>query len=163
MLRKVKSLLSLRRYLRKLAGLKESPEGIARGLAIGVFVGFLPINGFQIITAVTIAGITRVSRVAAVIGTHVTNPWTTIPVLVIDYYIGCAILGKKACLPHVNAQSIHSVTTAGMDLLLPAFVGGTILGVVFSLISYFGLKKLLLKEIALLKSYMAPKVIRGKG
>jgi uncharacterized protein (DUF2062 family) len=157
MLEEVKRLLSLKHHFKKLSNLKENPEGIAKGLALGIFVGFLPINGFQVITAVTIAGIARVSRVAAAVGTHVTNPWTTIPILLVDYYVGCAILGRKVCLPQVNAQSLHSVATAGMDLLLPTFVGGAVLGLVFSLISYFGLKKLLLKEIAVLRNYVASK------
>jgi uncharacterized protein (DUF2062 family) len=151
---KLKKAMSLKFYLKKLLELKESPDETAKGLALGVFIGFLPINGFQVITAVAIAALTRVSKVAAAVGTHVTNPWTTVPILILDYYVGCLILGKKICLPHVDLSNLSSLILSGKEIIIPTFVGGVVLGIVFSILSYFGAKRLLYQEVGFLKNFL---------
>jgi uncharacterized protein (DUF2062 family) len=154
MMEKLKEALSLKFYLKKLLELKDRPDETAKGLALGVFVGFLPINGFQVLVAVTIAAVTRVSKIAAAIGTHVTNPWTTIPVLILDYYVGCLLLNKKACIPHVDFSSFSSILSSGKEIFIPMFIGGVFLGVIFSILSYFGVKKLLEREVNVVKNYV---------
>ncbi|MEO2069260.1 MAG: DUF2062 domain-containing protein [Desulfurobacteriaceae bacterium] len=144
---------SLNFYIKKLQELKGSPEETAKGLALGVFIGFLPINGFQVLIAVILATLTRVNKLAAAIGTHVTNPWTTIPVLIIDYYLGCYILGKKPCFPDIDLTSFHSIVSCGKEIIAPMFIGGVVLGLIFSILSYFGIKKFLEKEVSAIKSY----------
>lgn len=151
---KLKKVLSFRFYLKKLTELRESPDGVARGLAVGVFIGFLPIIGFQVITAVAVALFTRASKVAAAVGTHVTNPWTTIPILILDYYVGCFFLGRKACTPHIDFSSFGALLNSGKEILVPMFVGGVILGSIFSVLSYFGMKKLLKRKVEEVKDYV---------
>ncbi|WP_456455606.1 DUF2062 domain-containing protein [Thermovibrio sp.] len=153
--KKIKELFSFRFYLKKLLELKDRPEETARGLALGVFIGFLPINGFQVLVAVTIAALTRVSKVAAAIGTHVTNPWTTIPILILDYYVGCLLLGRKACIPHIDFSSFSSILNSGKAIIVPMFVGGIFLGSIFSIISYFGLKRLLSRKVENIRRYVS--------
>ena len=154
MVEKLKKALSYRFYLKKLLELKDRPDETAKGLALGVFIGFLPVNGFQVIIAVTIAALTRVSKIAAAIGTHVTNPWTTIPVLIIDYYVGCFLLGRHSCMPSVDFTSLSSLLNAGKEIIVPMFVGGAFLGAIFSVLSYFGIKKLLSREVNAVKGYV---------
>ncbi len=151
---KLRKAISYRYYLKKLTELRESPDKTARGLAVGVFIGFLPIIGFQVITAVTIALIARASKVAAAVGTHVTNPWTTIPILILDYYVGCFVLRRHACVPHIDFSSFGALLSSGKEILIPMFVGGVILGSVFSVLSYFGMKKLLQKKVKEVKDYV---------
>lgn len=143
MIPKLRKAFSLRFYLKKLLELRDRPEETARGLALGVFIGFLPINGFQVLVAITIAALTKVSKVAAAIGTHVTNPWTTIPILLIDYYVGCLILGRRACLLCFRFEDFHSVLSYGLSIIVPMFIGGVVLGTVFSILSYIGFKNFL--------------------
>jgi len=151
---KLKKALSFKFYLKKLTELRESPDKLARGLALGVFIGFLPIIGFQVITAVIIALFTRANKVAAAVGTHVTNPWTTIPILILDYYVGCFVLRKHACVPHIDFSSFGALLNSGKEILLPMFIGGVILGSIFSVLSYFGMKKLLQKKVSEVKDYV---------
>ena len=154
MMGRIKEALSFQFYLKKLTELRESPDKTARGLALGVFIGFLPIIGFQVITAITIALFTRASKVAAAVGTHVTNPWTTIPILILDYYVGCFVLGRHACFPHVDFSSFGALLSSGKEILVPMFVGGVILGSVFSVLSYFGIKRLLQRKVEEVKDYV---------
>ncbi|WP_163328274.1 DUF2062 domain-containing protein [Desulfurobacterium thermolithotrophum] len=151
---RIKKAFSIKFYIKKLLELRDKPDETAKGLALGVFIGFLPVNGFQVLIAVTIATLTRVSKVAAAIGTHVTNPWTTIPVLIIDYYVGCFLLGKKPCLLNINFSSFQSIISCGKEIIVPMFVGGAFLGAIFSVLSYFGIKKLLKKEANIIKNYV---------
>ena len=151
---KIKGAFSLRFYIKKLLELKDKPDETAKGLALGVFIGFLPINGFQVLVAVTIAAVTRVSKIAAAIGTHVTNPWTTIPILILDYYVGCFLLGIHPHLPHVNFSSLTSILSAGKSIILPMLVGGVFLGLIFSVLSYFGMKKLLTGRVDAVRNYV---------
>ncbi len=150
----VKRLFSFKFYVDKLLEMRDRPDETAKGLALGVFIGFLPINGFQVLIAVTIAAITRVSKVAAAIGTHVTNPWTTIPILILDYYVGCLILGRDLRFPHVNFSSFSSILESGKEIIVPMFVGGILLGTIFSVLSYFGVKRLLKREVGLIRGYV---------
>ncbi|WP_245791982.1 DUF2062 domain-containing protein [Desulfurobacterium indicum] len=141
---KLKELFSFRFYIKKLLELKDQPEETARGLALGVFIGFLPVNGFQVLIAITIAAFAKASKIAAAIGTHVTNPWTTVPVLIIDYYVGYRILrllGYQVMRVSLSTFSISKLFSTGLALLVPTFVGGASLGLIFSILSYFGFKK----------------------
>ncbi len=141
---KIKSLFSIRFYIKKLLELKEKPEEAARGLALGVFIGFLPVSGFQILIAITIATLAKASKVAAAIGTHVTNPWTTVPIFIIDYYVGCTILkiaGIEVVPVSFKIFSISKLLSTGFSLIVPTFIGGISLGIIFSILSYFGFKR----------------------
>ncbi|ADU97678.1 Protein of unknown function DUF2062 [Thermovibrio ammonificans HB-1] len=149
----IKSALSPKFYLNKLLELKERSDETAKGLALGVFIGFLPIIGFQVIVAVTIATLTRASKVAAAVGTHVTNPWTTIPILIFDYYVGCFVMGRHACFPKVDLSSFHSLLASGKEILVPMFVGGVLLGSICSVLSYFGIKRLLERKVREVREY----------
>ena len=143
----IKRWFSLRFYLKKFVQLRRKPNETAKGLGIGVFVGFLPINGIQMLTAMAIASITKASKIAAAIGTHITNPWTTIPILIADYYVGCLVLHRKPCLTCINFRSVHGFLSYSISIIVPMFVGGVILGIVFGFLSYIGAKKLLKKKV----------------
>ena len=139
-----------KKKIKKLLKSEKEPDKVAKGFALGVFIGFLPIYGFQMLLAVLVAGITRVSKIPAIIGTHVTNPWTAIPVLIIDYYIGCLVLGIRPKVPQVELTKT-SLFALGRVFLLPTFVGGIILGTIFSVLSYLGIRRFIEKEISAIK------------
>jgi len=93
------------------------------GLVIGVFLGFLPIHGVQMMTAAAVAKIFRKSPIAAVIGTHVTNWWTTVPIL----YMNCKV-GEKIISGFFDVK-VHS----SFSFILYTFTGGLIVGAISSL------------------------------
>jgi uncharacterized protein (DUF2062 family) len=51
----------------KLLAIRDTPEAIAGGVAIGVFFGFIPIVGLKTISAIFLAWLTRSNILAAVI------------------------------------------------------------------------------------------------
>jgi hypothetical protein len=71
-----------------LVGLRGSPEAIARGLAIGLFVAFTPTIGVQLILAAALATLLGASRAAALVPVWITNPVTIPPIYGFTYMVG---------------------------------------------------------------------------
>jgi uncharacterized protein (DUF2062 family) len=63
--------MNLKRWLRKhslkLLAIRDTPEAIAGGIAIGIFFGFTPLFGLKTILAVFLAWLTRSNIIAAVL------------------------------------------------------------------------------------------------
>jgi len=74
--------------LRLLLRSKKDPESLSRGLALGLFVGMLPILGFQVLVAYFLARMIRANRWVSVLGTLVSNPLTSIPLTVFCLWVG---------------------------------------------------------------------------
>src|SRR4051794_17404688 len=51
----------------KLLAIRDTPEAIAGGVAIGVFFGFMPLFGVKTILAIFVAWLTRSNIIAAVV------------------------------------------------------------------------------------------------
>lgn len=149
-------------YLR-LMRIEAPPWQVALGLAIGVFVGCLPIVPFQFVTALTLALIFRGSKVAAMIGTLVSNPLNFVPFYMMVYYIGRAVTGIEVSPPHPSMFhpenfDFASILSGSRDLLIVLLTGGFVLAVPSSVISYYiGLKAVIRyrrrKAARLLKKY----------
>lgn len=83
----------LRYYYYRLSRLQGTPDAIARGVASGVFAGFFPWFGFQIIIAVFLATAVRGSKIAAAASTWVSNPLTYVPIFAFNFKIGQLLSG----------------------------------------------------------------------
>ena len=68
--------------------LNETNHQIALGLAVGIFVGFLPIMGIQMSVAVPLAFFLRCNKLLAAAGVWITNPATFIPLYYFNYRFG---------------------------------------------------------------------------
>ena len=111
-------------------------RSIAFGLALGLFVGFMPILG-QMFVAAALAIMARVNLPIAVMAVWITNPITMGPIYFIAYQIGAAML----TLPvgeHAFTMSwewfTHEFVAIWQPLLLGSFILGTaaaILGILF--------------------------------
>ena len=139
----------LKYYLLRFTRLRGEPHDLALGLAFGIFAGMIPIMPFQIAFAVMLALIFKVSKITAIIGTWVSNPFNWYFVYYFSYRIGGSILGlsmKKGIFPSVMA-SIHKgediivilgkILGAGGNIIFAFILGGFLMGVVASIPSYF--------------------------
>jgi uncharacterized protein (DUF2062 family) len=52
---------------RKLFVIKDTPQSIALGAAIGIFLGFTPLFGLKTLLALLLAALFRVNKIAAVV------------------------------------------------------------------------------------------------
>ena len=107
-------------------------DSAARGLALGTFVGFLPLPGLQMFFAVLLCYILRSNIAAAVLGTFFTNPFTTPAIVFAQYKLGPALL------PAMQYVDTGEYRLAGRSLAAfkPFLVGSLVSSVVLGLIAY---------------------------
>ena len=127
-----------RRLYVRLMGLKENPVAMSRGLSVGVFAGCFPLFGFQTLVGIILAILFRGSKVAAAIGTWVSNPITYIPLYVLNFKVGKFLLGvKNLSSQDVNLESLSSLMESGYIFATTLLVGCLAVGIVAGIVSYF--------------------------
>jgi uncharacterized protein len=121
-----------------------SRRGVAVGVAVGVFFGFLiPIA--QIPMAAGVAVLLRANVPTAVAGTLVTNPVTFAPVYLLAHRLGSALLDTDDVPPPTTPQAAPA--SAGWDGLSdrivglgrPLILGLAVLAVTAGVVAYFGI------------------------
>lgn len=144
----------LRRALDKLVEIakeKDPPSKIALGAALGMLIGLMPIMGIQMAVVAVIALPFRANLKAALAGVWISNPITVLPVYYMDYRFGLlftrsspvgwerfrAIIDEAANWEWSNmSESMGRILHLGADILIPLFVGGTALGLIFAVPTY---------------------------
>jgi len=125
------------RYWRlRLVRIQATPHNIALGLAVGVFAGLLPILPFQIIVAVTLAFIVRGSKIAAALGTWISNPLNWVPFYMMCYYIGKMIVPFE--IPPFDPAHLEmtQMLDLGWKFFAVMMVGGLVMAVPGTIITY---------------------------
>lgn len=112
-------------------------HNVAMGFAVGMFVGFLPIIPFQIITAVALAFPVRGSKIAAALGTWISNPINMIPFYLMLYYVGKLVIPWDVPPFDPHLLELRIMLQQGWNWFLVMLVGGVILGIPAAIISYF--------------------------
>jgi len=123
--------LMLVRFVR----LRGLPEEIARGMAIGIFIGMTPTMGLQMPIALVFAYLLKENRLAAVLGVWITNPVTAPFIYGFEYEFGRNILGMEY-VSFPGELSWESVGKVGYEVLVPLWFGGIFWGIVCGLIAY---------------------------
>jgi uncharacterized protein (DUF2062 family) len=100
-------------------------SSLAMGLAIGWFIGLLPVYGLQIVLALLCGLFLRGHFPTAVLGTFITNPLTTPGILVLQYGFGhwLARMLKVDAAPGADPLLHHGVQL-GLGSLASAFAFG---------------------------------------
>ena len=133
-----KKLKRIIRYMYLRLVRQEMPvHNVAMGFAAGMFVGFLPIIPFQTIVAVAVAFPVRGSKIAAALGTWISNPVNMIPIYLILYYAGSLIIPWE--VPPFNPELLELTVMLeqGWNWFLVMLVGGVAMGIPASILSYF--------------------------
>lgn len=133
--------LSKRWFMRPFQALLHDPalwsshrRSVLRALAIGVFVGFLPLPGHMALAAAAAVFI-RVNVVVAVLATWISNPLTVTPIFLSAYYMGAWVLGTTPG-PVAIEMSWEWLTTGLASIWLPLWIGALILAIIGSAITY---------------------------
>lgn len=135
-------------YLR-LIRLRGRPHELALGMAFGIFAGVMPILPFQIATAVLLALIFRASKIAAALGTWISNPLNWYFLYYYSYKIGAGLidLDKTNGVFASVMASVHNrddgwiiagkIADAGGHMIAAFLLGGLVLGFIIAPPSYF--------------------------
>ena len=66
---------------------------VALGMAIGFFIGWLPIIGIQMIVSIAVCKIFNANKVVPLFPVWLTNPVTLVPIYSFNYWIGWKVVG----------------------------------------------------------------------
>ncbi len=133
-----------------------TPESIAGGVAIGLFIGLLVPIGLQTITVIPIAFMLKVRKIPAIVFTWITNVYTVIFIYPFQCCLGSYIVGAPMSLKDLSntfksffdkclsespddtwLTPFYALMDLGEGIIIPFFIGGTILGVICGVIGYF--------------------------
>ncbi len=117
--------------------LRGSPEEIAWGLALGLFIAMSPTVGLQMAIAVPVATALRGNPAAAAAGCWLTNP-LTIPFLYgLNYWIGATLLGYDATVRIEGDLTLELLLSSGGHVWWSLIVGGLITGLISAVVAYY--------------------------
>ncbi|MBD2482387.1 DUF2062 domain-containing protein [Planktothrix sp. FACHB-1365] len=126
-------------FYRRFIHRQGKPEYLARGLAVGVFTGWFPFFGLQIILGVALATLLRGHKLLAVVGTWVSNPITSIPIYWFNFHIGQWLLGfPTLSLEEEQSLSFDNLLNLGTDFMMALLVGSFTVALICAIISYWG-------------------------
>lgn len=119
----------------RLIRLRIEPDEIARGMALGLFIGMTPTFGVQIFLALIFAVLLRQNKIAALIGVWNTNPLTAPIIYGLEYEIGRLLLDlpRPARSIEFSVDAMHEL---GWLLVSPLCLGSLVLGIPVALIGY---------------------------
>jgi len=135
-------LKTVKTQIRRFIALDDTPERIAFGFAVGVFISFSPLLGLHTVLGMLIAVLFGLNRVAVFTGVWVNNPWTVLPIYSVATYLGTKLSGFPAVsLPDLHWEALCNrefwIQLAGQwPLLKPLALGSSILGVLAAVLSY---------------------------
>lgn len=118
---------TITRFLKK--GL--SPSEIAFAIALGNFVGILPLVGLHTVVAIGLAHLLRLNIMIVFLGTQISNPLSFPLILFISAQIGSLML--NGALLKIQLTSDLAVLKT---YVLPTIIGGIVLGLAVSSVSY---------------------------
>ena len=125
------------------------PEDVAAGWALGMFIGCSVPFGLQLIVAVPLAMMMRVSKIGATLGTFITNPVTIFIIYPTQTYVVNKVLFGGS-LSFARLMSVewtwNSVRRLGAEAMVSFFLGGFLLAVVLTPITYFTVRSLVVHQ-----------------
>jgi len=125
----------------KLFRLHDTPQKIALGVGIGVFLGILP--GTGPVAALFMAFILRVNRAAALLGSLLTNTWLSFLTFFLSIKIGAGIMGVDWQDVHRNWQEflrdfkvINLFKLSALKIICPVIIGYLVVAFCLGVITY---------------------------
>lgn len=111
-------------------------KSLAAGFAVGVFFSFTPLVSLHMVLALLVAIIFRLSKVAAMAGAWVNNPYTMPFVFYACFRLGKQIMGVHIPTPVFEQLELRTILKVARPYAAPLFLGTTIVGVVAALLAY---------------------------
>ncbi len=126
-----------------------TPESIARGGAVGMWVAMTPTVGVQMVVATLLAVPLRGNVPVALAMCWITNPLTVVPFYFVFYWLGAVVLGRPAesfaAVAEVLDSALSAVGEAGLaegvmvlgqEILWPMLVGSVIIATASAVPTY---------------------------
>ncbi|MEF2231010.1 MAG: DUF2062 domain-containing protein [Pseudodesulfovibrio sp.] len=122
-------------YLR-LMRQNSSPQNMAMAMALGMFIGALPIIPFQSVIVIALAFFLRVNKLAAWLATCYSNAATMVPFYYFLYIVGSAVTPFHVAFDPTRLE-MEQLLSAGWEVFAVMFTGGLAFGIPASVATYF--------------------------
>lgn len=133
----------MRSWLRRLLRVRDTPEALARGLAVGFFFGVSIFWGLQMVLAAVVSWLVRGNKVFAMAATAVSNPLTTLPLYGLCWLVGRLVVGGDGGVPDLAAiRGPGDLAALGPRFLATMLAGTTLVGAVGAVALYLGAGRL---------------------
>lgn len=139
-------------YYTKILRQAGEPSYIARGVALGLLVGWVIPMGFQIVIVLPLAFVFRAAKIPAIVFTFVSNHFTVFFLYPLQCWLGSLVLRggltydsladmMKKIIAALEKASMREAweqfSTLGMQVITAFFAGGLLLGVPSAVLGYF--------------------------
>jgi uncharacterized protein len=138
----------------KLLAIRDTPEAIAGGVAIGIFIGFTPLFGLKTALTILFAWLTRSNIIAAVLASAAHD--IILPLMPVifrwEYQVGYWLLSHPHHLPPSLAKfkwegiSLRGWLVFLMGVGKPLLLGGIICAAPFGMLSYVLTRRLVARH-----------------
>ncbi len=96
----------------------DTPNRIALGVAVGLFIGLTPTVGFQMMIALAVATVLRVNKLACIPMVWITNILTAGPIYYACFWLGSMLLGSEAT--DLGAATVDRLLSVPTDVAVSA-------------------------------------------
>lgn len=125
----------------KLCRMNDTPQRIAAGFAIGVFLGVMP--GLGLIAAIVMASILRVNKASAIVATLITNTWISLIMIPASIKVGAWVMKLDWNSVYTNTQNLIKdfhwkdlFNVSIIQLAMPLVVGFIIVSIILGVVTY---------------------------
>ncbi len=131
---------------------KGTPEYIARGWAIGMFVGFAIPFGLQLAISIPLSFLLKGSKLGSILGTFATNHFTIFIIYPIQCWVGNRILCGNLSLDRIQCmmrdvlrlQDYETLFSMGLEVAAAFFVGGLLFAAVSTPVCYYAVRRVVI-------------------
>ena len=126
---------------KQLAHPEESDQLKALSVGFGVFMGIIPIWGFQLIVAIALAYAFRLNKLLVVLGANISIPPFVPPILFLSHLTGAWWMGDRA--QHISFQepiTLELVLRNSLQYVVGAVTLALMAGIIFGVLTYLGLR-----------------------
>ena len=131
---------------------KGTPEYIARGWAIGMFVGFAIPFGLQLAISIPLSFLLKGSKLGSILGTFATNHFTIFIIYPIQCWVGNRILCGNLSLDRIQCmmrdvlrlQDYETLFSMGLEVAASFFVGGLLFAAVSTPVCYYAVRRVVI-------------------
>jgi len=120
---------------------------IASAVALGIFTGILPIWGFQLLLAIALAHLFRLSKLITGVAANISIPPNIPFLLFLSYITGGMVLGTGSSIRFSPSLTVKSFETNLLQYVIGAVVLSVVAGIASGIITYIILKVFRKKRI----------------
>jgi len=126
----------------KLVIINDTPQKIAQGFGLGVFLGVFP--GAGLLAALILSSLFKMNKAGALLGIVLTNTWLSIVTFLLSVKIGAVLTGSdwqnikdgwNAILQ--NFQWLDVIKLSALKIIAPVMLGYLSLSVIAGISAYF--------------------------